>query len=442
MSGTHYFVVGCWNNQVRGDNKCMIEVINEIKKKNETRKFDFGVVLGDNNYPYTYTFIARSIEKSGGGLFSRKEYQDNNKNAKERIVKHSHTLKPKLEKIKIHELESITFGLNKINDIGCPIYMIYGNHDYEPLSSGSKILVLDYIAYLCKTKFTNIILPEMRYIPLFPNFELRYNTSVIEKIKSLISKDKDKNWEIFDVAHDDESIFDVNIEEYNESIKDMDSEYISYSNRETECLINNVMINGNVHTFLSSNDYDELPMNEVAQQILGLPMFGKYVYSHYPLLGLKKKKETPVHSEIIKSLVMRNCKYYFCADTHNYQKINITKDGNQLLTHYIVGTGGAEPDDVKDVEEFFGKMKEKIMHNGIGNLNITEYEHKSPFGFLDCVIKDDEIVCDYIATSITSTTDEYEIKCFETLEGGAKTAQMKYLKYKQKYLAAKKLHNY
>ena len=226
-------------------------------------------------------------------------------------MRHIDTIQLKPTKIKIHDLENIDKGLKLMNDIGCTVYMLYGNHDYEPLITGSNILVLDYINYSCeKNKYDKIRLPEMDYITLDEEFEDKY-MHIITEIKSLISRDK-KIWSEPEYLATEYTVITECADVWktiSDRIKKILTIKSTFGDRNKKCVIKSVMIDGNKHTFISSDEYEEENMDPavLANEIMKYEM-GEYVYSHYPLMGLKKKKISQFRRNILEALILKKCK--------------------------------------------------------------------------------------------------------------------------------------
>lgn len=107
------------------------------------------------------------------------------------------------------------------------------------------------------------------------------------------------------------------------------------------------------------------------------------------------------------SLIIHRHITYLCADTHFYQKGIITID-ELKITQYIVGTGGAEQDD----------LPLEPLNENYGELNYNILEQDKSFGFITVNI-DDDLFIEYHKT---------------IMDGGY---YAKYLKYKMKYLKLK-----
>ena len=131
----------------------------------------------------------------------------------------------------------------------------------------------------------------------------------------------------------------------------------------------------------------------------------------------------------------KNKIYYLCADTHFYQKSEVTINNKLKIHQYIVGTGGADQDELpifdKNITELY--EEHKILNDIPISYNIKE--HKKTFGFITVDIRDNNIID--IKYHDTETKTE-EAKTEEAKTEEAKGGYLKkYLKYKAKYLQLK-----
>lgn len=123
------------------------------------------------------------------------------------------------------------------------------------------------------------------------------------------------------------------------------------------------------------------------------------VMGHHPIVSIKTKEKDDgkiktlfsgfnllkelYYNTIYSKLNILNTKinyYYLCADVHMYQQGTIAIKNDLVINQYIIGTGGAESDTLKDNFKTFYKKDD---------LTYTLNENKVNFGFLDCVIKND-----------------------------------------------------
>lgn len=115
---------------------------------------------------------------------------------------------------------------------------------------------------------------------------------------------------------------------------------------------------------------------------------------HEPLYSFKKKKNKLFQKlsntiDLLEALKNYNHKKmaYFCADTHNFQLLEIyfTKDFDFLaLPLCVIGTGGASPDKLNGIEE-------NIVAAQSDNIITNIHDYDNPFGYVELVIKENKI---------------------------------------------------
>lgn len=165
-------------------------------------------------------------------------------------------------------------------------------------------------------------------------------------------------------------------------------------------------IDRNLHTCYQ-NSLKETKVQEIINKILSQVkhILASYKYQklifvgHHPILSIKIKKNDPkyIFSETIpnntniNSLldfflnIKDNIKdinkiYYLCADVHFYQKSIINIDDLEI-EQYIVGTGGADLDNIYNGKIDISKFKKKIK-KGIKNFDFQIIEQFKNFGYL------------------------------------------------------------
>ncbi len=156
-----------------------------------------------------------------------------------------------------------------------------------------------------------------------------------------------------------------------------------------------------------------LNSNNIPQMIEFLDGFDRKVLqdkwlifcAHEPLISYKPKKKRIFQKlknlkllfDIIKNL-KHNKVAYFCADTHNFQVLDILEsdfksnysNSNQFSLPIIVaGTGGAKPDSLKNIEENMVYYEEKE------ELHVSVIDYKECYGYLDLNITKDELDIKY-----------------------------------------------
>lgn len=133
----------------------------------------------------------------------------------------------------------------------------------------------------------------------------------------------------------------------------------------------------------------------------------------------------------ITGLLIEKNVVYLCADTHYYQESQITI-GDLKITQYIVGTGGADLDEIP-TEPFIGNESFNYIYN-------TRTQSQS-YGFLEVNIDNEGVIsAEFINTVIAEAKNKYlKYGSDKRITPSANIYQNKYLKYKTKYLELKKL---
>ncbi len=130
----------------------------------------------------------------------------------------------------------------------------------------------------------------------------------------------------------------------------------------------------------------------------------------------------------INSILQGRNIYYLCADTHFYQ-YGIVSTGGLDINQYIVGTGGADQDElpIDEAEEntTYKTKIDRVINKVSYDVSYVIKEQKKTFGFLVVNI-DDTVSFKYVDKDNTTEV--------QSLEGGY---YAKYLKYKMKYLKLK-----
>ena len=285
MSNPYFIQFGCWNNGGCDETKTngLTNVMNSIKLKEP----EFIVISGDNYYP------PKTEELIGDKKIKKKFFVEND----------------------------FLSGFNCLPK-NIPIYMNYGNHDYESgliMDNGTKENNCELIKRQQLYVSEN---PNIR-LDLFRAIDFSVSTKII-MIDTTIYDDEefDGCYECYKafVDTDDKTIIQTRVKQkQSDFIDHMTSEIKSNSN------IQNVVIVG-----------------------------------HHPLMGFKIKEKKGVeivqtlysadliefiYNKIFNQITNPNIKYYYlCADLHQYQCGNVSINGKMTIRQYIVGTGGAKLD--------------------------------------------------------------------------------------------------
>jgi hypothetical protein len=287
MSNPYFIQFGCWNNGGCDETKTngLTNVMNSLKLKEP----EFVIISGDNYYP------PKTEELNGDKKIKKKFFVDND----------------------------FMSGFNCLPK-NIPIYMNYGNHDYETgliMDNGTTENTCELIKRQQLYVSEN---PNIR-LDLFRAIDFSVSTKVI-MIDSTVYDDEEFDGcyqcyravdRAFDI--DDKTIIQTRVKQTQvDFIKNVTTEIKANSN------IQNVVIVG-----------------------------------HHPLMGFKIKEKKGVeivetlysadliefiHNNIFNEINNPNIKYYYlCADLHQYQSGNVSING-KMIRQYIVGTGGAKLD--------------------------------------------------------------------------------------------------
>lgn len=336
----NFFAFGCWNNyfnfngnlscntlNANLDNRCLNSVTEDIKQ-NETL-FQMGIILGDNLYP-----CKKDIKQNG----QKKKY-------------------------KIGYLTHLKRGFNKLNDINVEKHVLFGNHEYDYLVDESIINADEF-------DNTNT-LEEM-------DISLERSNSILRKQCGVEKND----YKTMDCMNN--KMFKNNFVFHNEFVTHKDTDNYRF-------------------IFLSYDDdmIGDLDENDVRVRLLKCELNSKLnlrgethinnvvVCSHYPLVSLRKKSEKTKLmalslTDYLVNVLLRTAREnnvnvnYICADTHNYQESEIyeKQDPDTKIRHFVIGTGGAEFDNLDD--KYLGK-KDQVME--FGDLEIRIKEIQLPYGY-------------------------------------------------------------
>jgi len=295
------FFFGCWNRDgCMIDNSPLNQVVHMIQTNNREKKYDRGIIAGDNSYP----------------------------NKKEEILNYG-TIKNISVKIKKHYPDIVNNGINCINLIGVPLWGIIGNHDMEQSFNGECVA----LSHQLKKNFIE---------PL--NF---------------YTKSHKNSFFIF---------IDTNILNVLYANKVMEE---CYTMEETKF----ITTKKDVDLFFSNclNTYNEHQYHHI------------FVIAHEPMITVKMKEGVApiIVAPWKKYLMDRFATFntvinYLCADTHNYQYIEI-QTPRYLIRQIISGTGGAKLDDIGDMkmphiymtDEIKYEWRDIIKNYGYTDIQIT-----------------------------------------------------------------------
>jgi hypothetical protein len=281
MSNPYFIQFGCWNNGgcEETKNNGLTNIMNSLKLKSP----EFIVISGDNYYPPKETIEGKK----------RKYFVEND----------------------------FLSGFNCLPK-NIPIYMNYGNHDYETgliMNNGTKENTCELIKRQQSYVAEN---PNIR-LDLFRAIEFSVSTKVV----------------MIDTTIYDNEEFDDCYQCYRGFVDSDDKNIIQTSVKQTQ------------------NDF----INNVTTEIKSNPSIKNVVIvGHHPLMGFKIKEKKGVeivetlysadliefiYNKIFNQINNPNIKYYYlCADLHQYQSGNVSINDKMTIRQYIVGSGGAKLD--------------------------------------------------------------------------------------------------
>jgi hypothetical protein len=337
MSNPYFILFGCWNNGGCEENKNngLTNVTRSLKLKSP----EFIVISGDNYYPPKETIEGKK----------KKYFVEND----------------------------FLSGFNCLPK-NMPIYMNYGNHDYETgliMNNGTK------------ENTCELIKRQKLYVSENPNIQLDLFRAIDFSVSTKVIM-------IDSTIYDNEE-FDTCYQCYRavDSAFDTDDKTIIQTRvKQTQ----NDFIN-NVTTEINSNSS--------IQNVV--------IVGHHPVMGFKIKEKKGVeivetlysadliefiYNKIFNQINNPNIKYfYLCADLHQYQCGNVSINGKMQIKQYIVGTGGAKLDkyDKNLIMSSHNSYYNKTTNDIISTYQMSNEDldnSTAENGFLICEKVDDDIL--------------------------------------------------
>lgn len=284
MSNPYFIQFGCWNNGGCDETKTngLTNIMNSLKLKSP----EFIVISGDNYYPPKETIEGKK----------RKYFVEND----------------------------FLSGFNCLPK-NMPIYMNYGNHDYET----GLIMNTGETENTCE-----LIKRQQLYVSENPNIRLDLFRSIDFSVSTKVIM-------IDSTIYDNEE-FDDCYECYRAVDRAFDTD---------DKTIIQTRVKQTQNDFIN-NVTTEIKTNSNIQNVV--------IVGHHPLMGFKIKEKKGVeivetlysadliefiYNKIFNQINNPNIKYYYlCADLHQYQSGNVSINGKMQIRQYIVGTGGAKLD--------------------------------------------------------------------------------------------------
>jgi hypothetical protein len=327
---------GCWNKDgCKEDNPTnLTKMVNTLKQIISDDKPEFLSICGDNYYP-------------------KKEKFNNTKK------------KTFVEKDLFSGLDCLPKDIK--------IFMTYGNHDFE-----TNLFIDDVQETDC-----TLTMKELEIIQSFPNISLQLNqfSNFGDKTKILFLETT--VWDQDDII------------EYIQCYKIIDPRYqVNVDDPEDVNRIIELVKKDQVD--LIQTFVDDVNANQDITNVI--------IVGHHPIALFKEKKDkigfsmlNESFNELLYNNIFKQCNpslnyYYLCADLHHYQPGDIVVN-DMHIKQYIVGTGGAELDNI-NITKFIKKgnepeIPEKVNYT-IENFNYTinPREIIVEYGFLKCIEED------------------------------------------------------
>lgn len=290
---------GCWGEPKRHPEEGS-NLFNAIRK----RSVDFYTVAGDNYYPKK----------------PEKDKTTETKDKKDKKDRKTKKLKPK--NIQVGEIGHLFRHLFELDKLNKKIYMMFGNHE---------ILDIDLNTKKCQS-----LDMEINLINLSNNIQYFKNILVQPMEHSV-------------VIMIDTTIYESDEYKLNQGL---------------ECYSNHKILTNHDETTIT--ELQESQLMQIYGSLVSMLDKPNIIFiGHHPIFSLKEKGGQ-LDDEVNKNLrdmfitvdtMLNNALtnktiYYLCADTHFYEEATLTFSG-LTIKQYIVGTGGAKPDDLSKLQKHF-----------------------------------------------------------------------------------------
>ena len=286
MSNPYFIQFGCWNNG--GCDETKTNGLTNVTRSLSRKTPEFIVISGDNYYPPKETIEGKK----------KKYFVEND----------------------------FLSGFNCLPK-NMPIYMNYGNHDYE------TDLIIDKITGQTENN-CELIKRQKLYVTENPNIQLDLFRAIDFSVSTKVI--------MIDTTIYDNEEFENCYQCYRAVDRAFDTDDKTII--QTRVKLEQSKFINNITT--------EIKSNSSIQNVV--------IVGHHPLMGFKIKEKKGVelvetlysadliefiYNKIFNQINNPNIKYYYlCADLHQYQCGNININGKMSIRQYIVGTGGAKLD--------------------------------------------------------------------------------------------------
>ena len=277
-----------------------------------------------------------------------------------------------------------------------PIYMNYGNHDYETGLDVDGTKEEECLLLKREIELVNNLNTEGYNINLQMHNKFKFSEKTLVILLDTT---------IYDMGDIDKSIKCYSI---------IDSKYNVSSEDQIPSIVG--LIKQDQSTFISNT------LSEEMSNIINGTIKNIVIVGHHPIIDYKEKAENvridnlpeiakTIYDEIYKPIYPNNQNvnyYYMCADLHQYQtgevEINSTNDQSIppiRIRQYIIGTGGANKDDYNPnkIREYIKTKETSVIDETIQiNYIMTEEDlskSRSENGFLICQENVNGLTCQF-----------------------------------------------
>ena len=339
MSNPYFIQFGCWNNG--GCDETKTNGLTNVTRSLSRKTPEFIVISGDNYYPPKETIEGKK----------KKYFVEND----------------------------FLSGFNCLPK-NMPIYMNYGNHDYE------TDLIIDKITGQTENN-CELIKRQKLYVTENPNIQLDLFRAIDFSVSTKVI--------MIDTTIYDNEEFENCYQCYRAVDRAFDTDDKTII--QTRVKLEQSKFINNVTT--------EIKSNSSIQNVV--------IVGHHPLMGFKIKEKKGVelvetlysadliefiYNNIFNQINNPNIKYYYlCADLHQYQCGNVNINGKMSIRQYIVGTGGAKLDkyDKNVIMSSHNATYNKTTNDIISTYQMSPEDLENSTaenGFLICEKADDEML--------------------------------------------------
>ena len=357
MSNPYFIQFGCWNNG--GCDETKTNGLTNVTRSLSRKTPEFIVISGDNYYPPKETIEGKK----------KKYFVEND----------------------------FLSGFNCLPK-NMPIYMNYGNHDYE------TDLIIDKITGQTENN-CELIKRQKLYVTENPNIQLDLFRAIDFSVSTKVI--------MIDTTIYDNEEFENCYQCYRAVDRAFDTDDKTII--QTRVKLEQSKFINNITT--------EIKSNSSIQNVV--------IVGHHPVMGFKIKEKKGVelvetlysadliefiYNNIFNQINNPNIKYYYlCADLHQYQCGNVSINGKMSIRQYIVGTGGAKLD---KYDKNVIMSSHNATYNKTTNDIISTYQ-MSPEDLENSTAENGFLICEKVNDELLSF--KFETTDGRIIVGGKKT---------------------